>query len=90
MGLYCIQLKRGAAERIPAAMTSLDLPVIRVEQRENGTHYFYEDPKSKREVYFWTHEKGAETFWMSGLSETAKKIADGFSAAGLFANEHAA
>ena len=62
MGLYRIQLKRGVAERIPSAMTSLDLPVLRVEQRENSTYYFYEDPKSKRELGFWTHEEGEECF----------------------------
>jgi hypothetical protein len=88
MGLYRIQLKHGAAERIPAAMTSLGLPVIRVEQRENGAHYFYEDPKSKQEHFFWTQETGAETFWMSGLSSRTKSIAEGLLAAGLFVDDH--
>ncbi|MGC3957604.1 MAG: hypothetical protein QM813_06475 [Verrucomicrobiota bacterium] len=70
-------------------MTSLGLPVIRVEQRDNGTHYFYEEPKRQREFFFWTHSDGAHDFWLSGLSSSAKKIAAGFSAAGLFENEKA-
>ena len=90
MGLYGIQLKRGAVERIPATMTSLGFPLKRVEQRENGTCYFYEGPKSKLELAFWTHENGTGVFWFSGLSPSAKKIAEGFSAAGLFENDHSA
>ena len=90
MGIYRIQLRHGAADRIPAAMDSLGLPVIGVEQRDNGTHYFYENPKSKRMHSFWTHETGTETFWLSGLSSSSKTIAEGFSATGLFADDHAA
>jgi hypothetical protein len=91
MGLFRIQLKSGAVESISSTMTSLGLPVMRIEQRVNGTHYFYEDPKSKRERCFWTHETGAETFWLSGLSSSAKTIAEGFSSAGLFVDhDHAA
>jgi hypothetical protein len=48
MGLYCLQLKRGAVEKIPEVMTALGFPVTRIEQRDNGTYYFYEDSKSKR------------------------------------------
>jgi hypothetical protein len=87
MGLYRIKLKRGAADKIPEAMTSLGFPITRVEQRDNGRHYFYEEPKSHREFFFWTNEQGAEAFWLSGLSSCGRKIADGFSAAGLFVNE---
>jgi hypothetical protein len=49
MGLYHAQLKHGAREKISEVMTTLGFPVIRVEQRDEGMHYFYEDPKSKRE-----------------------------------------
>jgi len=87
MGLYQIQLKHGAQEKITEMMTALGFPVTRVEQRDNGTHYFYENPNTKREFFFSTNEKGAKTFWSSGLSSSARKIAEGFSAAGLFEND---
>lgn len=89
MGLYCILMKPGAVEKIPETMASLGCPVIRIEQRENGTYYFYEDPGNAREYAFWTHEKDGETFWMSGVSTSAMKMAAGFSSAGLFSEERA-
>jgi len=84
MGLYHIQLKRDAPERIRGLMTSLGLPVTRLEERQNGTYYFYEDPKRKREVAFWVSASGSEFFWNCGLSSDSQKIAKGFSEAGLF------
>lgn len=87
MGLYRIKLKQGAEEKIPATMISVGLPIIRMEQRENKTHYFYEDPKSKRECSFWTQAEHGQVFWCCGLSSSAKKIAEEFTAAGLFANK---
>ena len=90
MGLYRIQLKREAVDSIPVLMTSLGFPVTRVEERDNGTYYFYKDPKKKKEFAFWTATHDSELFWYSGLSPSAKKIAEGFSMAGLFADEKAA
>jgi len=90
MGLYHIQLKHGAAEHISATMTAIGLPVTRIEQRDNRTHYFYEDSGCKRERSFWTHAQSGELFWCCGVGSTAKQIAEGFSAAGLFANHERA
>ena len=87
MGLYRIQLKHQATSEIHATMASIGLPVVRVEQRDNGTYYFYDDPKTKKEYAFWTHAANGEVFWYSGLSSSARKIAERFTAAGLFAND---
>ncbi len=87
MGFYRIQLKNRATEEIHATMISLGLPVIRVEQRDNGIYYSYEDPKSKKEHAFWTYVDDGEVYWCSGLSSGAKKIAEGFTRAGLFASD---
>jgi hypothetical protein len=87
MGLYRIQLKQGAEEKIPAKMISMGLPIIRIEPRENKTHYFYEDPKSKRESSFWTHAEHGQVFCYCGLSSSGKAIAKEFAASGLFANK---
>jgi hypothetical protein len=88
MGLYRIQLELGAEEKIPSIMTSMGLPIMRIEQRENKTHYFYEDPKSKRESSFWTHAEHGQVIWYCGLSSSAKRIAEEFAASGLFADKH--
>lgn len=90
MGLYRIQLKPRAMEKIPATMISLGLPILRVERRENGTYYFYKDPKRQREFAFWLSSDGDQEFWYCGLSSSATKIAKGLSEAGLFEDESAA
>src|SRR6187549_2464125 len=82
MGLFRIQLKPGAAESFSATMIAIGLPVTRIEQRDNGTHYFYDDPESKRESFFWTHAECGDVYWLSGLSSSARKIAEGFASAG--------
>ena len=87
MGLYRIQLKSHASAEIHTTMSSIGLPVVRVEQRHNGTYYFYEDPKTKKDYAFWTHTASGELFWCSGLSSSAQQIAAGFRAAGLFTDD---
>ena len=84
MGLYAIQIKQGMAATIPETMQSLGLPVIRTEQRDERTLYFYADPASKKEHSFWTYSDGARVFWCCGLSRSGRHIAAGFSDAGLF------
>lgn len=87
MGLYRIQLKEQASSKIHATMASIGLPVVRVEQRDNGTYYFYEDPKTKKEHAFWTYVASGGVFWCCGLSSCARQIAERFTSAGLFAND---
>ena len=79
-----IQMQQATAENISAAMIAIGLPVTRIEHRDNGTHYFYRDAKSRRGHCFWISEKEGQVFWNCGLSSSAKKIAEGFAAAGLF------
>jgi hypothetical protein len=87
MGLYRIQLKQQATSGIHATMASIGLPVVRIEQRDDGTYYFYEDPKTKKEHAFWTCIAGEGIFWCSGLSSSARQIAERFTAAGLFTKD---
>jgi hypothetical protein len=66
-------------------MASLGFPVRRIEERDNGKYYLYEDPeRPKKEYAFWTTVHDSKLFWYSGLSRSATKIAEGFSSAGLF------
>jgi hypothetical protein len=86
MGLYCVELKDQAIAEIRSTMEVNGLPVLRVEERINGTYYFYRDPKSKREVAFWITSRDGKSFWCCGLSAGAKSVAECFPTAGLFAN----
>lgn len=90
MGLYSIQLKVDASERIPEVMTSLGLPVTRVEKTQYGMRYFYKDPRRNKEFAFTTYWRIHGLFWHCGVSPSAMKIAEGFSAAGLFVDEDVA
>ena len=90
MGQYKIQLKPEAVDSIPAVMTSIGLPVTRVEERHPLTFYFYKDPERQKEFHFFTYPRSSGLFWRCGVSPSNKKIAEGFLAAGLFVDETAA
>ena len=72
------------AEKIPETMVSLGLPLTRTEQGDGGMYYFYSDPKSKRERFFWTRTEEMAVFFYCGISSSAAKMVEGLLAAGLF------
>ncbi|MES2571982.1 MAG: hypothetical protein V4710_18250 [Verrucomicrobiota bacterium] len=68
-------------------MASIGLPVIRVAQQASAIYYFYQDPRTQKKHAFWTDAAGGEVFWCSGVSSGARRIAESFTAAGLFTND---
>ncbi len=84
MGLYRVKLAVNGAQRIPAVMESLGMPVVRTEERNNGRHLYYSDPGTKKERHFWIAREGCDECWYCGLSSSAAKIADAFERDGIF------
>ena len=60
------------------------VPLTRIEEKEDGAHFFYNDPKKKKECGFWVVRSGDEEFWCCGLSSSSAKIVDAFEKADLF------
>lgn len=83
MGLYRIKLSPNSTQRIPGVLEAFGMPIIRTEEKEWTTHYYYfESPNN--ECAFWITKEDAGEFWCSGLSSSSAKIAKAFEQADLF------
>ena len=87
MGCYRVQIKTEMIGKIPGVMSAAGLPLLRTEEKVNGTYYYYHPARRPDKEYgFWitpARDDGGPRYYMSGLGPSAQHLLKAFEEAGM-------